>query len=75
LCELAPERLGVDEVDELALAVDLDDRNPLPVAILELRGAVDRDLLELEAELLTKRVYRRPGPLAEMAVRRVVEPY
>jgi hypothetical protein len=75
LCELAPEGLGVDEVDELALVVDLDDGNPLPVALLELRVAVDRDLLELEAELLAERAYRRPGSLAEMAVRRVVEPY
>jgi hypothetical protein len=56
------------------LAVDLDDRDQLAVTRLELRIPVDRDLLELELELLAQPGERRSSPLAEMAVRRVVEP-
>jgi hypothetical protein len=48
LCDLPAERIGLDEVRERALAVDLDDRKPLAVAGLELRIAADVDLLELE---------------------------
>jgi hypothetical protein len=52
LCvDLAPESVRLDVVDEGPLAVDLDDRKPLAVASLELRVAVDPDLLQLEREL------------------------
>jgi hypothetical protein len=50
--ELATQRVRVDVVDEGALAVDLDDRKPLPKTSLELRLARDVDLLELEFELI-----------------------
>jgi hypothetical protein len=70
LCsQLVPQRLGLDEVDERALAVDLDDRQPLAVALLEPRVARDVDLPEGDA--LGEQ--RRPRPLAEVAARRRVE--
>jgi hypothetical protein len=53
LCDLPPERVRLDEVRERPLAVDLDDRQPLPVAALELLVAGDVDLLQLEAELVS----------------------
>jgi hypothetical protein len=43
-----PERVGVDEPREGALAVDLDHRQQLPVARLERLVAVDLDHRELE---------------------------
>jgi hypothetical protein len=60
----------VDVIDEAALAVDLDDRNPLAVRRLELLVAVDRDLPQLEAELGLRRGYNAAGGLAEVAARR-----
>ena len=62
---LPTERRRVDEVDELLLPVDLDDGDQLAVARLELRVAVDRDLLELEAKSRAPR--RRPRAFAEVA--------
>jgi hypothetical protein len=52
LCELSPQRIGRHEVDERLLAVDLDDRDQLAEASLELSVTVDRNLLQLEAELV-----------------------
>src|SRR6266536_1822939 len=49
LCvQFADERGLVEEVDKGPLAVDLDHRQPLPVARLELRHAADIHFLELE---------------------------
>jgi hypothetical protein len=73
LCELAAQRVGVHEVDELLLAVDLDHRDQLAEPRLELGVAVDRDLLELEPELVPGLDERRPRPLAEMAALRPVQ--
>ena len=42
MCEPPPHRIGWHEVDERLLAVDLDDREQLAVARLELGVAVDR---------------------------------
>ena len=56
MCDLPAERLRLDEVRERALAVDLHDRKPLAVAELELRVAADVDLLQLEPELVARRV-------------------
>ena len=70
---LAPQCIGWHEVDERLLAVDLDDRKQLAVARLELGVAVDRDLLELEAELVPQRRDGRPRTLAEVAALRAVE--
>jgi hypothetical protein len=48
LCKLAAQGVGWHEVGECPLAVDLDDRQPLAVASLQLRVARDVDLVELE---------------------------
>ena len=63
----------MDVVDEAPPPVDLDDRDPLPVRRLELGIAVDRDLAQVEAELVPGRADDAPGRLAEMAARRRVD--
>jgi hypothetical protein len=71
--ELAPERRLVHVVDEGSLAVDLDDRQPLAVARLQVGIPVDGDLLVVEPEL---GVQTRELPLrsfAQVAARCVVE--
>src|SRR5262249_37334669 len=67
LCESPAESIGRHEVDERPLAVDLDDRQQLAVAGLELRVAVDQDLLQLEAELVAEGRHGLPRALAEVA--------
>src|SRR5215475_12508658 len=69
LCNRPAQRVGVHVVDETAPAVDLDHRDPLPVGGLELVVAVDRDLLQLEAEFVAGRGDDAPGRLAEVAAR------
>jgi hypothetical protein len=64
--QLSPERLRLDVVGADPLAVDLDDRDQLPVTPLELRVAVDRDLRELEAELAGKSEKLGPCAFAEV---------
>jgi len=73
LCDLTPEGIRRHEVREDLLAVDLDDRNQLPEAGLELWVVVDRDLLQLKGKLLAKSRDCRPRLLAEMAAGRDVE--
>lgn len=63
----------MDVVDEAPLAIDLDDRNPLPILGLELRHSVDRHLAQLEAELAARSRHDAPSRRAEMAARRGVE--
>ena len=63
----------MDVVGEGLLAVDLDDRQQLTVASLELRIAGDVHLVEVELDVLPDRSERRPRPLAEAAVLRRVE--
>jgi hypothetical protein len=70
-----PKRLLVDVVGEGSLAVDLDDRNPLAIAGLELRVAVDPDLRELEPELGAKRPDLPERALAEVAPLGVIDDY
>jgi hypothetical protein len=65
----------MDVVDEAAPAVDLDDRDPFAVRGLEPWIAVDRDLPQLEAELVARSGDDAPGRLAEMAARRGEENY
>ena len=60
-------------MDEAPPAVDLDDGDPLPVRRLELGLAVDRDLPQLEAELVVCRGDDAPSRLAEVAARRSEE--
>jgi hypothetical protein len=73
LCQLPAQCFGLHEVRELLLAVDLDDWDQLPITSFELGIAVDRDLLELETQLVPKSDHGRPRPLAEVAVGRVVQ--
>jgi len=73
LCNRFAQRVGVHVVDETPPAVDLDDRDPLPVHRLKLGVAVDRNLAEVEAELVLRRADDAPGRLAEMAAGRGVE--
>jgi len=73
--EPAAERGRVDVVDERALAVELDDRNPLAVASLELGIAADVHLLELETELVERGRDHAPRPLTEVAAVRVIQDY
>ncbi len=71
LCaELAAKTLWCDVVDERSLAVDLHHRQPFAVTRLELRVAVDRDLLVVELELVTQVIQRGPRPLAQRAAGR-----
>jgi hypothetical protein len=63
----------MDVVHEAPPAVDLDDRDPLPVRSLERGVAVDRDLAQVEAELVPCLRDDTPGRLAEVATRRCVE--
>ena len=74
MCEPAPHCIRWHEVDERLLAVDLDDREQLAIPSLELRVAVDQDLLELEAELVPERRDGLARTLAEVAPLRTVEP-
>jgi hypothetical protein len=73
LCQLSAQSVRRHEVDERPHAVDLDHRDQLAVARLELRLAVDRDLLELEPELVPQRDDGLPRLLAEVAAGRPVE--
>jgi hypothetical protein len=62
-------------VNEAALAVDFDHRDPFAVLRLELRIVVDRDFAQLEACLLPHRGHHAAGCITEMAARRGVENY
>jgi hypothetical protein len=68
LCgQLATKRIRRDVVDEGALAVDLDHRQPLAIPSLELWIAADVDLLELERDLGARRHQHLAGAPAEVA--------
>ena len=71
----ATKRTRIDVVDEGALAVDLDHREPLPVLGLQPFVARDVDLLEVEAELVAECGDHAAGALAEVAARGVVQGY
>jgi len=73
LCNRTAEGIRVHVVRETRPPVDLDDRDPLAVLRLETGIPVDRDLLQLEAELVPCRGDDAPGRLAEMAARRGIE--
>src|SRR5436305_4682590 len=73
LCNRPPQRVGVHVVDEAPPPVDLHDRDPLAVRRLQLGVAVDRDLAQLEAELLARSRDDAVGRSAEVAARRSEE--
>jgi hypothetical protein len=55
------------------LTVDLDDRDQLAIPRLQLGIPVDRDLLQLETELVARSDDRLAGLLAQMAPRGAVQ--
>ena len=63
----------MDVVHEAAPAVDLHDRNPLAVRRFEFGIAVDRNLPQVEAELVVRSADDTPRRRAEVAARRGVE--
>jgi hypothetical protein len=69
----ALERLAMDVVGEGALAVDLDDGEPLPVARLQVRIAADVDLDQVERLPRPHLLEDRASPLAEVTTLRAVE--
>jgi hypothetical protein len=74
LCaQFAPKRIRIDEVHEGALAVDLDDWEPLAVLRFELFVTADVDLPELERHLGADILEHGAGALAEVTALRVVE--
>jgi hypothetical protein len=73
LCELAAQGIRRHEVGERALAVDLHDRQQLPVAALELFVAGDVDLFELEGLLGPDCLEDAPCGRAQVALGSVVE--
>jgi hypothetical protein len=73
LCNRLAERVRVHVVDETPPAVDLDDGDPLPERRFQLGIAVDRDLPQLEAELVPRGPDDAPSGRAEMAARGGVE--
>lgn len=62
--------VGVDEVRERPLAVDLDDGQVRAVAGLEVRVAVDVDDVELEPDLASHALDDLERTLAELAAAR-----
>jgi len=74
LCELSTQGLRRNEVDERLHAVDLDHRDQLAVTRFELRVTIDRDLLEVEPELVTQRDDGLAGTLAQVAASSPVQP-
>ncbi len=72
-CRRRPESVRVDVVREGLAAVDREHRNPLPVALLELRVARDVHRLELERDLLAHARDDAQGRLAEVAAVRDVD--
>ena len=73
MCDLPAKCLGLDEVRERALTVDLHDGKPLAVAGLELGVAADVDLFQLEPELVPRGAHDALRGGAEVAPLGVVE--
>jgi hypothetical protein len=73
LCNLLAQRFRLHEVRERALAVDLDDGEPLAIPRLELRIAGDVHLLQLEPEVGPRGLDDAKRGRAEVTALRVVE--
>ena len=73
LCDLAAKRVGLDEVGERALSLDLDDGKPLAVASLQVGISTDVYLGELEPELRPRGLDDTARRGAEVAAFGVVE--
>ena len=73
MCNRPAQRVRVHVVGEAPPTVDLQHRDPLAVLRLELGIAVDRDLAQLEAELVARGRDDAASRVAEMAARGGVE--
>ena len=73
MCDLLAQCRRVDVVDERAPSVDLDDRQPLAIRLLERRVAADVDLRQLEPELAPNAGDDGSRALAQVAAGGVVE--
>ena len=71
--ESSSQRLGIHEVRERPLPVDLHDGQVLSIARLELWLATDVDELELEHELILDGAHDLERPHAEVTVGCVIE--
>ena len=61
------------EQAESHVAIDLDNRNPLPMARFESRIAVDRHLFKCERDLFANRFEHAPRAHAEVSATAAVE--
>jgi hypothetical protein len=73
LDELSPERGFVDVVDERTLPVDLHDRQPFAIALLEHVVPLDVDLFEIEVHVVANTDDQVTRALAEVAASSVVQ--
>jgi hypothetical protein len=73
LCDLLAQRVGLHEVRERALAVDLDDGEPLAIPRLELGVACDVHLLQLEPDVVPRGLDDAKRGRAEVTALRVVD--
>jgi hypothetical protein len=73
LCELSAQRVGLHEIGESSLSLDLDDRQPLTVQSLELGVSGDVDLLELKRLLDPNGLQHAPRGRAQVALGGVEE--
>ena len=73
MCDLLAQRIGLHEVRERTLAVDLDDGEPLAILRLELGVPADVHLIEVEPEVGPRGLDDAPRSRAEMAALGVVE--
>jgi hypothetical protein len=69
----AAKRIWIHVIDESALAVDLDDGEPLAILRLEPRIPADVDFIELEVDVLADLFENRARSLAEVAALRVIQ--
>jgi hypothetical protein len=69
----APKSIWIHVIDKCALAVDLHNRKPFPIARLQFRVAVDLHFLQFERDLEADLRHDLFRTLAKMATLRVVE--
>jgi hypothetical protein len=71
LCNCAPERIRLQVVRKTSSAVDLDDRDPLPVLRFQFVVAADVDLAQFEAQCSLQLTHLCERTLAQVATLRV----
>jgi hypothetical protein len=73
LCNRAAKRIRLDVIRKTPPAVDLDDRQPFAVRLLQLGYAGDVDLAQLEAELVPELSNLLERAFAEVAAPCVID--